>query len=490
MDLLARAGDAVKRLWSSLDSGRRIAVGIAAVVLVLLLGWGSRASSGSWQRVAGSELDDAARADVARSLKQAGQRHEVRDGGIWVPQADAERVVMELAGQGVLSDRAIWQWLDQSDVLADRWQKETRYRVALQRKLESMVRKIDSVRGASVLITPESESTAWGFKGGGAKASVQVELKAGAKLSDANLKSIAGIVSGSVKGLDRDQVMIGDTQGNSYRVPRSEGAAFGASEIAELEAQTEKKIEGSILKLLPNGSRVSVRAIAKRTAERRKDRKLGPGVVEYERERKVTSPGPSGQGTSMKGAGDLQGPAAPPLPVAPPQEREIETKSKFGESETEQDNPAGAIERVTVGVLIPYPVDKDGRPLGQAPDEAKIRDLVMTTAAVQSRSDVSVMLVPTKAPEIAPMPAASEQAGEWIRDNWTWAGLILLGVVALGLAARLVRGGAAREDVVEIPARPAAASASGEGDGLRDAVRDVVRRDPAEAAASLRSWMR
>jgi len=94
-----------------------------------------------------------------------------------------------------------------------------------------------------------------------------------------------------------------------------------------------------------------------------------------------------------------------------------------------------------------------------------------------------------RARPIAPTPAASEQAGEWIRDNWTWAGLILLGVVALGLAARLVRGGAAREDVVEIPARPAAAT-GGEGDVLRDAVRDVVRRDPAEAAASLRSWMR
>ena len=488
MDLLARAGDAAKRLWSSLDSGRRVAVGLAAVLLVLLLGWGSRASSGDWQQVAGSEVDQASRADVAAQLKKSGQRHEIRDGGIWVPRADAERVVLELAGQGVLSDRAIWQWLEKSDIMADRWDKNARMQVALQRKLESMIRKIDAVRGASVLITPESESTAWGFKGAMAKASVQVELKMGAKLSDANVRSIAGIVSGSVKGLDRDRVVIGDTQGNSYAVPKVENATLGASGIRDIEARLEADIKAKVLEVFPQ-ARVVVRAIAKSTAERRKDRKLGPGQVEYERERKVTAPASSGQGASMKGAGDLQGPAAPPPPPVPPQEREIETKSKFGESETEQDNPAGSIERVTVGVLLPVPADANGKPVGPAPDEEKIREMVMKAGAIQNRSDVSVMLVPTKAPEAVPAPAATEQAGEWLRDNWTWAGLILLGVVALGLAARLVRGGP-REDVVEIPARPAVAAASGEGDVLRDSVRDIVRRDPAEAAASLRSWMR
>jgi flagellar biosynthesis/type III secretory pathway M-ring protein FliF/YscJ len=489
MDLLARAGDAVRRFWSSLDAGRRAALGVAAVVALLLIGWGSRAAAGSWQRVAGPELDEAARADVAKSLKQSGQRHEVRDGGVWVPKEDAERVVLELAGQGVLSDRAIWQWLDTTDVFAGPWQQDARYRVALQRKLESMIRKIDAVRNASVLITPASESHGFAFRGSTAKASVQVELKAGAKLTDANVRAIAGTVSGAVKGLEREAVVIVDQKGIPYQVPRTEGAAIGAGDLQAIEAATEERIKAKILGLFRNAL-VEVKAFAKYTSERRSEKKYDPrGIPEHERERRVTpSPLPPPT-TGIKGGGDLQAPVAP-SPAAPPQERELETKWKVGETQIDQQNPAGSIERVTVGILLPYPVDRDGKAIGETPNLEQVRELAMQAGGIRNRGDVSVMLVPTKAPEAAAPPAASERAFEWISDNAAAIGLIVLGLAALLVVVRLVRGAAGREEVVEIPARPALAAGAGEGDVLRDTVREFVRRDPAEAASSLRSWMR
>ena len=491
MEFLTRSLEGLKRLWASLTPAQR-AVLVSAVggALLLVAYTSSAAASGSWERVAGTEVDDAARGQILERLKAARQRHEVRGKDIYVPKEDADRVVLELAGENVVSDRAIWKFLENSDIFADRALTEKRYQVALQRKLEYMIRKIDAIRNASVQITPPTTTQTFGFGGMKAGASVQVELQPGRELSTANIRAIAGLVAHAVPGLDRDRVLITDNRGIPFSVPKEDAGGMSLDGIRDIEQRLERDIKNKITELFPN-ARVVVRAVAKTTSEERREQKFDPrGPVIREEERRAFGTPQDPGAAPRKGVESLE-PSAPPRREM--REEERKTEYKVGETQRVTQDPRGAIERLTVGVLLPVPVDAQGRPTGPRPfTQDQAESLVMQAAGVKDRSDVSVVFVETRAPEPILPPAPLESVGEWFAANWgkLGAGLAAAGVLAVVLL--LLRAGLSRVEVEEIAARPAPSPApeAPEGERLREAVRDIVRQDPAEAAASLRSWVR
>ena len=494
MEILTRSVEGLKRLWASLTPAQRaVLVSAVAAALLLLAYTSSAAVSGSWERVAGAEVDDAARAQILERLKASRQRHEVRGKEIFVPTQDADRVVLELAGENVISDRAIFKFLENSDIFADRSLTEKRYQIALQRKLEYMIRKINAIRNASVQITPPTTSQGFAFAGAKAGASVSVELQPGRALTPANIRAIAGLVAHAVPGLDRDRVLITDNAGNPFSVPKEEaGGGLAMSELRALEERLERDIKDKITDLLPS-ARVSVRALLKTTSEERRETKIDPrGTVLEEKERRAYGPA-EGQGGGLKGAQEL----APGTPVRPSsvREQELETKYKVGETHRVLQDPRGAIERITVGVLLPVPVDAKGQPIGSRPNQEQVESLVMKAAGLKDRADVSVVLVETRAPEPIPDAAPLESVGEWFAAHWgKLAAALAAAGILIGLAV-LLRAGLTRVEVEEIAARPVPppppvpAEEAG-GERLREAVREIVRQDPAEAAASLRTWVR
>lgn len=485
METFKPAVEYVRRLWAGLGPSQRLLAAAAGAAALLLAVWGTVAAADPPAvRVVGREAAPEERAAVLRKLQKEGVRHEVRDQEIYVPRRDADRVILELAGEGILSDQAVWKFLEEDAIFADRWQKEKRYQVALQRRLEYMIRKMDAVRNASVQISPGSEAWQTGFQGPRPSASVQVELHPGKVLQDKNVLAIAGLVAHAVPGLDRDRVHLMDTQGRAYKVPRSDGAA-SADDLRGNEARLEEEIKAKIIDLFPT-ARVVVRAVAKAAQVHVREKKYGRAVPVREEEHKGIVKGALGSGEGgFKGRSDL-GPG--PEPAVPEGGRSLRVENVVDETVTERSEPLGAIESVTVGVLIPV---EEGRSL-LTPEQAK--DLIAKAVGRQAEPDaVSVLFVPTRRPEPLPAPAFSERAAEWLSERWETVVFFVLAAAALALLARWVR--AARPPAALGPAgRPApgpslAAPEEGELGRIRQGIRELVGRRPAQAAAVLRQWL-
>jgi flagellar biosynthesis/type III secretory pathway M-ring protein FliF/YscJ len=494
MAVLERA----RRFWSALSASQKILLGLVGGLLVLSLAWGSGAAAGEpMDRVLGAEADDASRAQVLDKLRQSGQPHEVRGREVWVPRGSAHRVLMDLAGDGVLSPQAIWKNLQESDPWASRAVLEKRSQIALQQYLEMMIRKIDAVRGASVVISPGQESGSFFRNGPRASASVSVQLHPGREFTSKNSQAIAGLVAGAVPGLERERVQL-VVDGKPRRVGAPDSAAEKADSHREYERSIELDIEKRISEHLPMLGSVMIRIKAKASDSKSSELSRGRPQVVREKERRTTpaAPAPAAQ-PRIKG----DAPDAVPAPPAPVQDREVEVDSVIGsEKRVETVDPAGAIEKITVSALYPYTVDKEGKELGPAgPSLDDLRAAIVKAAGPPCASeDVTVTRVPTRAPEPAPAEPALEGVVAWVSAHWTKAVLLAFAVLGLALLVRVVRGATAGGDVEEVRAlatelgqavEAAVRPAAGEGGAERERLREAARENPEALAASLRSWM-
>jgi flagellar M-ring protein FliF len=495
MEPFKRALESIRRTWGTLGTSQKVLLSASAAAMVLLLVWGSTAATGrAWVRVAGTELRVEERDQVQRKLAEKRIPHEVRNLEVYVPRENADAVILELAGEGILSDRAVWKFLEDESIFVSKWQLEKQYQVALQGKLELMIRRVDAVRSASVQISQASEAREMGFAHGSkASASVQVELHPGKSLSRQNVIAIAGLVARAVPGLDMDRVHLMDTKGNVHRVPRTDGPV-ATGELRDIEARLEEDIKAKIHELW-EFARVVVNATAQGTELRTRDRKYEkpvPRVVEEQQ--RVVKDEPSGSPGGIKGESQV-GPDRPSAARRDEREETSRVENQVNQSEVERWDPMGIIEKITVGVLIPL---AEGEKEPMTEQEAK----AFVLAAAGPKADaagISVKYIPTRRPEPVAAASLGERALSWLAAHWTTPLLAFLALAALVVMSRVVRGAAARGGAEEIQALQAALAETpgggeagapeGEVGRVRQGIRDLIGRNPAQAAASLKQWM-
>ena len=78
MDSIQRALQNIGRMWAALHATQRVILSASAVLMVVLLVWGSAASAPTWVRVTGPEVTADARATILRKFQEKNQKHEVR----------------------------------------------------------------------------------------------------------------------------------------------------------------------------------------------------------------------------------------------------------------------------------------------------------------------------------------------------------------------------------------------------------------------------
>jgi flagellar M-ring protein FliF len=504
MDSVKRALENVGRMWAALNATQRVILSASAILMVLLLVWGSASSVQTMVRVAGPEVDAAKRQQILSRFQEHNQKHEVRGAEIFVPKEDADRVVLELAGEGTMSTNSVWKFLEQSDVFATHWDKDKRYQIALQTRLEGMIRSIETVRNASVLINPGSTAYAFGFAGSKPSASVQVELKDGALLTRNNVQAIAGLVAAAVNGVETDQVLIMDTKGQAYRSLKADSAPSLADSFREYERSIELDIQKRLKEAFAfTGASVIVRVQAKSSSSRSEEKKYGRGQTKDSEESTTSRSAPSAPPRIRKGEGDVE-----PLPEAQPAVPERQSTNKeskvFDEKRTVEEMPAGQIERVTAAVLIPVEVTGEGKELAEAEKLLpKLKEFVRFGISAKAVSeDVSVQFMPMKRPEPAAAPAASEGGAlAWLAQNASRIALFGLAIAGLFVLLRVVQTALARETVEELeslttalteteaPAPDLAGPAAGDLGRLKQTVQEMVGRSPQSVAASLKSFM-
>jgi flagellar biosynthesis/type III secretory pathway M-ring protein FliF/YscJ len=500
MDTFKRALEAIGRMWGNLNSSQRVLLAALAAGLVLFLAWGSAGGVGeSMVKVVGHEIPEAERGDVLKELQKKNVKYEVRNLDIYVPREEAERVVLELAGDGVMSDRAIWGFLAESDIVTSKWQLDKRYQVALQRKLEMMIRKIDGVRGASVVLSFASEADRLGFRDGAkASATVQVELRPNAPFNRGQAKAVGTLVARAVPGLDTDRVVLTDTQGRSYSLPRDNSNTAVSDGIREIEARLEEDIKAKIVDLFPWPPRVVVRVVAKSTYTETDEKIFGsPKVVEVEENKRVEKVKPQGGPGGIKGESQLVLEVVG-TPAKDETEQSFKEKSAIDLKMKKEIDPSGAIQKITVGVLIPV-TEGDKAPMSE--EDAK----KFVLAAVGGQADVAgaiVKFLPTKRPDPPAPVTVTQQILEVMGAKWATILAVVLALIGLVFLFRIVKGGMPNGTVEEIRSLTAQLAEGPELEvpqpvltgpdninRVKQGIQDVISRNPSGAAVGLKQWM-
>jgi len=495
MDSIKRALESIGRMWTALSATQRVILSVSAAAMVLLLLWGSASSVPTMVRVAGAEVDSSKRQEILKKFQERNQKHEVRGAEIFVPKEDADRVVLELAGDGTMSNNAVWKFLEQSDIFANRWQQEKRLQIALQARLEGMIRSVEIVKNASVVINPGSTSYAFGFAGSKPSASVQVELQEGKSLNRKNVQAIAGLVARAVNGVEDDQVHIMDTKGISYRATKNDSQDISL----EVEQLIQKQLKDTFAF---SGASVIVRVQTNARSSKSEETKYGRSQVKESEEATIRKGNPSTSSPRvLKGTSESEA----PVEAVSPTETQNTTKELrvVDQKKTVEENPAGQIERITVGVLIPIEVGPEGKEMAEAEKLLpKLKEFVLKGAGSQARSeDVSVQFIPTRRPEPIAANAPAESPLIWLSMHASKIAMFGLALAGLFVLLRVVQTAMARDTVEEIQSLTNALTETQEAGAdlagpaasdlgrLKQNVQDMVGRNPGSVAASLKSFM-
>ncbi len=216
--------------WESLDVSKRRQLIAVFVVFLLLLGgllfWVSRPN----YQILYTDLSPDTAASITSYLDQKGIPYKLTSGGttILVPEKYVDKLRIELAAQGISGKfgdeysifdqtRAMFLSQEQERIFEQR---------VLEQKLTNIIKQLNNVKDARVSIVLPSRNIFAEQMTSTAKASVIVEPKYGARLSDEEIRAIVNLVSGAVDGLTPDQITVADTSGRVLWYPKMYSSGF------------------------------------------------------------------------------------------------------------------------------------------------------------------------------------------------------------------------------------------------------------------------
>src|SRR3954452_2596732 len=248
--------------------GRLMAGG--SILAVLLVGFLMLrlASAPSYTTVMAG-IDPKQTGKITEALDAKGVKYEVRNNGtaVAVDRSQVGDARIALAEKGLPSSaQPGYELLDKQKLGASDFQQQVNYQRALEGQLAQTIGQIDGVGGATVqLVLPQDQL--FQDKQSQAKASVLLSGQ-GQSLQPGAVRGIAQLVSGSVKGLDQNQVSITDSTGQLLWPTSAGGATDGqvaATTKQAAEARYAQSVESNLNALLaqtlgPGKAQVQVNA--------------------------------------------------------------------------------------------------------------------------------------------------------------------------------------------------------------------------------------
>ena len=468
------------RLWSRLDTRRRIVVmGAAAAMFLAVLGLARLSGPGDMALLYGG-LDTAAAGEVIGALDQRGVAYEVRGGAIFVPAGRRDSLRMALAAEGLPAQGPEgYEILDRLSGFSTTAQMfDAAFWRAREGELARTMLAAPGVRAARVHIAaPRNQPFT---RNNQTSASVTLTLAGGSVGAD-RARAVRHLVAAAVPGMSPSDVEVID--GASLRViPAGAGAdglpAPGADPLAEA-------LRGKVSRLLAarlgaGRAAVEVSVERRRESERVSEVRLDPkSRVEISSETRKNSESSS---DSTGEAGVTVASNLPEGDAAPGGGSKRETAEtvqrvnyEVSEIRRETARSAGAIARLSVAVLL----DSGGE---TALDEAGIADLTDLVATAVGADPERGDRVTVKA---MAMPAPAAEAGTAAAPAlWQRLGLnvmALIRIAALALVA-LILGLFVLRPILTARAGQAALANDQAGEGTRALAGAAGAPEPGEAA--------
>ena len=252
-------------MYARLPLAQKVAIPLLIAGSVFALVFVSRWANQPDYQVLFSGLKDSDAAGVVEYLKDKKVGYQLRDNGATVeitPPSRVNELRLELAASGLPKGGNVGFEVFKENNLGRTGFVEKMLGIqALQGELERTIQSIDAVRSVRVHITKPDRSV-FATKDVLPTASVLLNLKAGAELTQHQIKGIANLVSNAIERLTPENVTIVDTQGNLLNEKR-EAEEIAGADITRLDYQRklegayEKRIETMLSEILGPGKSVA-----------------------------------------------------------------------------------------------------------------------------------------------------------------------------------------------------------------------------------------
>jgi flagellar M-ring protein FliF len=525
-------------IWAGLGWGQRAALlgvlGASAVAFLVVGVWGQRPDFTTLY----ANLNPGDAGQVIEQLKTSKTPYQLEDSGtrILVPAGVVHETRIKLATAGLPQGGGVgFELFDRTSFGATDFVQKLNYQRALQGELARTIGQIREVQHARVHVVLPQPSV-FSDRERTTTASVVVSLRLGARLSPEQVRGIVHLVSGSVEGLQADNVTVIDSAGRmlSQRTDRSLG--MGTASQLEYQAAVEnelmRRVQGMLDEVLGAG-KASVRVSAQvefSHGERTEERVDPNTVVRSEQRSSETSKNNS---TRPAGVVGVTANIGTPQPAAPGTTSNSETAKEqesvqyeVGKVVERRTLVAGEVKRLSVAVLVdpPYkitpgpngaeqkvPVPRDKAELDKL--RASVMRAVGFNAARGDDVDVAELVFDTSVVERERVVAdrVERQTFWWSTGKQAAIGigglllafLVLRPLLALlrrrpALGSRLDLSDAALADAgsgAQLAGKAAAALNPAqilkgrEREALQGQVAALARTNPEQMAQIIRSWM-
>ncbi|RPF55998.1 flagellar basal-body MS-ring/collar protein FliF [Aquisalibacillus elongatus] len=228
---------------------------------------------------------------LTEELDNQGVNYELENGGttVLVPEQEADRLVVELAAQGIpnsgdidfsfFSANVSWGMTDEERQIIER--------DALQTELSQLITTIDGVEGAKVLINQPTESVFVGDQPEESSASIVLNTSYNQSFEQGEIQSLYHLVSKAVDNLPTENIVIMNQYSEYYDLEQANSSGSGNTyaEHQQIKRDIERDLQRRVQRLLGSmiGQQkvvVSVTANVDTTSENRVEELVEPVDLE------------------------------------------------------------------------------------------------------------------------------------------------------------------------------------------------------------------
>ncbi|MGE4543833.1 MAG: flagellar basal-body MS-ring/collar protein FliF [Pedobacter sp.] len=395
---------------------RKRQLSLAATILVCIVFFAGiilQANKADYQLLFGN-LDSADASAVVDRLKEQKVPYRLENGGraIFIPADQVYETRLAMAGSGLPNGGGVgFEIFDKQSFGMTDFAQKINYLRALQGELARTIASLAPVEAARVhLALPEKRL--FRDQQQKASASVIVKLAAGQSLHEGQILGIVNLVSGSVDGLDSEQVAVIDDNGRVLSKTRDHTAGTGtAPDMLEYQKNLEQSLELRAQALLDRAlgmgnSMVQVTAVIDYTQRERMEESYDPNTTAVRSEQSSTEKGgitgTGGVPGVQSNIKDEQGGSS-----FIPTSRTNETINyEISKVVSKQVDPVGTLKNISVAVLVADRLVENSEDSAPTTEPRDAKEL----AAIEKMVSRALGINPTRGDQIAVISRPFETA--------------------------------------------------------------------------------
>lgn len=248
----------VKGFFAKLNKKTRILLGVCAAVILVLIVAAALLLNRKEYAVLCSSLTASETSSVISFLSDNGVTdYRINNDQILVPKGREEQLQIQLVTSRTLNSGYFYEtYFNKTGTFSTEAERKEAMRIATQEKLEAMIRQLDGIRDAQVIISLGTQRTyVLDPQTSESTATVLVTPDGNQLLSAGTVETIRYMVSHSVQALNIGDVTISDTNNNVYNVYNDTTSGTGQMADAnalklQFEQSTNNQVRTQVLNVL------------------------------------------------------------------------------------------------------------------------------------------------------------------------------------------------------------------------------------------------